>query len=416
MGDGPRGGKVRWLGSLGVIAALMTACGSAQTVPSVSVHAQASPTPSPASATSTLPPLPPPQPIPPLVGVASNSNAESLYSAAGARTAAFPDNDNPVSPLGDRLLAEQQTSLDGNGGYGVDALVAITSTGAISNLETIADPKDFIDAIGSEDGTEWAWMMKGPVSGCAGNSPETETDVYIGSAPGQSKLIATLPVLKPLGLGWTFHRWTAAGIVLSEGGPPGCYEGPQINPNHTDLLNPTTGTVTPLAPELGSGDCLLQDMADDGTVACIPSALVAPEHAPALSATVLRIVLPGGAERNVVAAPFLKGCATSSDVLFGNVLLSAGPELVSLTRWCAQNGEDTLVDTWIIDIETLNSVKVSVTEIGATGWLPGTTTLIATGDLGVGSPNTLGTYAVAADGAATQLTTADIGMESFEHF
>jgi hypothetical protein len=421
MGSGPRSGKVSWLGSSVVVAALMTACGSAQTSPSVSAHAQASPTPSPASATPTLPPLPPPQPIAPLVGVATSSNAESLYSATGTRTAAFPNNYNPVSPLGDRLLAEHQTALV-NGNYGVDALVAMTASGAVTKLETIADPADFIDAIGSEDGTEWAWMLKGPTGGCAGNPPApTETDVYIGTAPGESKLIAKLPPLKPVGRGWTFHRWTAAGIVLSEGGPPGCYEGPQINPNPTDLLSPTTGSVTPLAAKLGSGDCILQDAADDGTMACIPSGLVVEESTPAPSATVLRIVLPGGAEHNVVAGAFLQGCDVKSDVLFGNVLLSPGPELVSLTRWCQNQNNDgeTLIDTWIIDIETLNSVKVSVPGLEATGWLPGTSTLVATGDAleGVGlTNNTSGTFLIAADGSATQLTTADIGMESFVHF
>lgn len=420
MGSRPCDGKVSLLGSLCVIAALMTACGAEQTSPTVSAHAEASATPTPALATPTLPPLPPPQPIPPLFGGPADGNTQSLYSAAGARTAAFPDQYAPISPLGDRLLAEHQTALV-NGFYGIDALVAITATGAVSKLETITDPADFIDAIGSDDGTQWAWMMKGPLNGCGGTPPpETDTDVYIASAPGQSKLIAKLPPLKPIGLGWTFYRWTAAGIVLSEGGPPGCYQGPQVNPNPTDLLDPATGTVTPLASKLGSGDCILQDIADDGTMACIPSSLVIAEKAPAPTATVLRIVLPGGAEHNITAAPFLKGCATTTDVLFGNVLLSPGPELVSLSRWCgnAKNDGNTLIDTWIIDIETLNMAKVSVTGLDATGWLPGTTTLIATGDALAGegpSGNTAGTYTVATDGSATKLTPDDIGMQSFVH-
>src|ERR1700690_791578 len=149
MGSRPRSEKVSWLGS-SVVVALMAACGSAPTSPSGSAPAQASPTPSPASATPTLPP--PPPPIAPFIGVATSSNAESLYSATGTRTAAFPDNYNPVSPLGNRLLAEHQSALV-NGRYGVDALVAMTASGAVTELETIADPADFIDAIGSEDGT-----------------------------------------------------------------------------------------------------------------------------------------------------------------------------------------------------------------------------------------------------------------------
>jgi hypothetical protein len=58
-----------------------------------------------------------------------------------------------------------------------------------------------------------------------------------------------------------------------------------------------------------------------------------------------------------------------------------------------------------------------VTGLGATGWLAGTTTLIATGDIdGLSAPSTAaGTYAVSADGMATKLTAADIEPQSFVH-
>jgi len=404
---------------MALVAVIASACGSAST-PNVSARVTASPTAAPLAATPTLPPLPPPPPVAPLLGYSANGNfTATLSTAAGVRTATLPANAQytVVSPLGNRLLAEHTITTSG-GDYGVDALDAMTATGSIARLETIADPSDFIDAIGSEDGTQWAWMMKGPTNGCAGTPPApTDTDVYISSTPGQATLLAKLPPLKPEGLGWTFHRWTAAGIVLSEGGPPGCYQGPPINPNHTDLLNPATGTVTPLAASLGTGDCILQDIADNGTMACIPSALVISETTPKPSATVLRIVFPGGTEHDITAAPFLQGCA-SSDVLFGGVYLSAGPEFVSLDRWCsAPNNGNELVDVWIIDVETLSMVKVSVPDLGATGWIPGTSTLIATGDIeDFSNQNSAGTYAVSADGTATKLTTVDIEPQSFAHF
>jgi hypothetical protein len=145
--------------------------------------------------------------------------------------------------------------------------------------------------------------------------------------------------------------------------------------------------------------------------------LVVDETVPKPSATVLRIVFPGGAEHNVTAAPFLQGCDLS-DVLFGGVYLSSGPEFVSLDRWCpAPHNGNELIDVWIIDVETLSMVKVALTDLGATGWVPGTTTLIATGDIeDFSNQNTAGTYAVSADGTATRLTTADIAPQSFAHF
>ena len=419
MGRRPLSGSIGWLGSLAVIAAVASACGSATTA-TVSARAKTSPTAAPTSAIPTLPALPPPTPAAPLLGYdVGGSFTSRLYDAVGARTATLPSNTayTVISPLGGRLLAEHNVPLSG-GFYGVDSLDAMTATGSIARLETINDPAAFIDAIGSDDGTKWAWMMKGAANGCAGLAPApTETDVYISATPGQATLLAKLPPLKPNGLGWTFHRWTAAGIVLSEGGPPGCYEGPPVNPNHTDLLNPVTGAVTALAMRLGSGDCLLQDIADNGTMACIPSASVLNDAAPTASDTVLRIVLPGGAQHDVTAGPLLQGCVFNN-VLFGGVYLSAGGEFVSLDRWCpAPHNGHQLVDVWIIDVETLNMVKASITNLGATGWLPGTTTLIATGDIAAYSDaNSTGTFAIAADGTATKLTAADIQPQSFEHF
>lgn len=420
MGRSPHSRSARWLGSLGLVAVIASACGSATTA-TVTARATASSTPAPHVATPTLPVLPPPAAIAPLLAYNQTGNfTQVLYSAAGAPTATLPAKApyQIVSPLGDRLLAEHTTATDSQGLYGIDALDAISATGSVSKLETITDPNDFIDAIGSEDGTQWAWMLKGPVNSCAGFPPNaTDTDVYISSTPGQEKLLAQLPPLKPQGLGWTFYRWTAAGIVLSEGGPPGCYEGPQINPNPTDLLNLSTGTVTPLASKLGSGNCELQDIADDGTMACIPSALLNGEAALAASATVLRIVFPSGTERNVTAAAFLNGCDVSKAMQFGGVLLSAGPEFVTLDRWCpAPHNGNERIDVWIIDIETLNSVEVSVTGLAATGWLAGTTTLVATGDNDEFGPSNMpGTYVVGADGVATKLTSADIQPQSFVH-
>jgi hypothetical protein len=411
-----RSTSFRWLAPVGLVAALATACGSATVTAHVTARATASPSATAVSPAPTLPIIPPPPPIPPLLAFNSTVNSgETLYSSTGARTGSLPTNTpySVVSPLGDRLLAEHR-----NGGGAVDSLYAMTATGATSKLEIISNPADFIDAIGSGDGTRWAWMLKGTVNGCAQPPPSATTYLYIGSTPGASTLVAKLPPLKGQ-LGWTFYQWTAAGIVLDEGGRPGCYEGPRINVDHTDLLNPTTGALTPLGPRLGSGDCILQDIADNGTVACVPSAVLTPSKAPAPSATVLRIVFSDGSQHNVTAAEFLPGCDVSHPVFFGNVSLSPGPDFVSLTRWCSlpHDSSTTLIDTWIIEVGTLNGVKISVSDLGAMGWFPGTATLVATGDqLGPGQQTTSGTYTVAADGTATKLTTADITSASFAHY
>lgn len=401
-----RSNSVRWLASVGLAAILATACGSAAATSHVSARATASP-----SATSATPP-----PIPPLLAFNPTPNSgETLYSATGARTGALPPNApyNVLSPLGDRLLAEHL-----NGGGGVDSLVAMTASGATSKLEAISNPADFIDAIGSGDGTKWAWMLKGTVKGCTQPTPSATTDLYIGSTPGAGTLVARLPPLAGH-LGWTFYQWTAAGIVLDEGGRPGCYQGPRINVDRTDLLNPATSALTPLDPKLGTGQCILQDIADDGTIACMPRAIVIPSKAPAPPATVLRIVFSDGAQHDIPAAAFLRGCDVSRPVEWGNVSLSSGPELVSLSRWCSAPHDNvtTLIDTWIIDIGTLNVVKVSVSGLGPTGWLPGTATLVATGNsLGIGGQSSAGTYTVTADGTATKLINADIMSACLAHF
>jgi hypothetical protein len=411
-----RASSVPWLASVGLAAILATACGSAAATSHGTARATASPSATSVSATPTLPVIPTPPPIPPLLAFNPTPNSgETLYSYTGARTGALPPNSpyNVISPLGDRLLAEHL-----NGGGGVDSLVAMTASGATSKLEAISNPADFIDAIGSGDGTRWAWMLKGTVNGCTQPPPSATTDLYIGSTPGTSKLVARLPPLTGH-LGWTFYQWTAAGIVLDEGGRPGCYEGPRINVDRTDLLNPATGALTPLDPKLGTGDCILQDIADDGTIACMPRAIVVPSKAPAPPATVVRIVFFDGTQRDIPAAAFLRGCDVSRPVEFGNVSLSSGPELVSLSRWCSvpHDNVTTLIDNWIIDIETLNGVKVSVSGLGATGWLPGTTTLVATGNpLGIGGQSSAGTYTVTADGTATKLTNADILSACLAHF
>jgi hypothetical protein len=416
MSSPARSTSLSWLTSVGLVAVLATACGSATVTAHVTARATVSPSATPISPTPTLPPIPPPPPIPPLLAFNSTLNSGgTLYSSTGVLTGSLPAN-SPylvVSPLGGRLLAEHQTSHGG-----VDSLYAMTATGATTKLETISNPADFIDAIGSADGTRWAWMLKGTVNSCAPPPPSATTYLYIGSTPGASRLVAKLPPLKGQ-LGWTFYQWTAAGIVLDEGGRPGCYQGPRINVDHTDLLNPTTGALTPLGPRLGTGNCILQDIADDGTIACIPTAVLVPSQAPAPSATVLRIVFFDGTQHNLTAAAFLRGCDTSHPVFFGNVSLSSGPDFVSVTRWCSQphNSSNTLIDTWIIDVGTLEGVKVSVSGLGATAWLPGTATLIATGDqLIFGAQGTTGTYSVAADGTATQLINADVSPASLAHY
>src|SRR5579863_2864914 len=114
MGRRPLSGSVRWLGSLGLVAAIASACGSA-TSATVTAHATVSPTPAPLAATPTLPVLPPPAAIAPLLAYNQTGNfTQTLYSAAGVPTATLPAKApyQIVSPLGDRLLAEHTTAVN----------------------------------------------------------------------------------------------------------------------------------------------------------------------------------------------------------------------------------------------------------------------------------------------------------------
>ncbi len=399
----PRRGPAadRCIAALATIA--LAGCG-ASTLPTSA--AQTSPTPAPSSIAT---PAPVPVPLPPLEGTDSAGNT-ILYNASGMATAtlAAGSPDSVVSPLGNRLLAERS-----NAAHAVDALDAISADGSTQQLETIGDPAGFIDAIGARDGRAWAWMMKGTTNGCAGQRPPAATtNVYVASRPGSEALIAQLAPLSN-GAQWMFYQWTAAGIVLTEGGPTGCSNGPRINTDPTDLLNPSTGSVTPLASRLGTG-CVLQDMADNGTVVCTTLNYFKSQSPIAASATLLRIVSPSGRSEEVTAAQFLQGCSSpmgSPAPAFGDMSISGDGRYVSVTQWC--NGQQTVqATTWVIDAQTLAVTQVSVAGIGAVEWLPGEDTLIATvanTNYGAPPPSGDGTYAVSPHGQATELTGSDIG-------
>ncbi len=398
---------------IGVLTLASTACGA-----TTAVVAKAKPTTSatagPVSPEATLAPLPPPPPVGPLVSVTSDNNTRSFYSAAGKLTFVVPANFpyDVISPLGGDLLGEK---TDPHGG--VSALVAITATGAVTPLETIAKPADFIDAMGSAATHTWAWILRGTGGGCGGEPPPATTcDVYVSSTPGKGTKIATLPPIRA-GVQSQFYRWTAAGIVLTQGGPPGCASGPRFNADLTALLNPTTGALTELDPKLGSDHCILQDFADDGTIACMP--MVTGPSPPGPSTVVLRIVFPDGTVHNVKAAPFLPGCVASGGSAYGDVSLDSGSDLVAVTRYCdgphiLGSPYNQLIDTWIVDTETLNMAKVNVSELDAIGWIPGTSTLIEAGTQNI-FPDVYATYAVAPNGVATKLDNADANIVSFAH-
>lgn len=395
---------------IAVIATIALAGCGARTLPTSAAHT--SPTPAPSSIAT-----PAPVPVPPLEGTDAAGNT-ILYNASGIATAtlAAGSPDSVVSPLGNRLLAERS-----NAAHAVDALDAISADGSMQQLETIGDPANFIDAIGARDGRAWAWMMKGTTNGCAGQPPPpATTNVYVASKPGSEALIAQLaPLNGGAGRQWMFYQWTAAGIVLTEGGPPGCYNGPRINTDPTDLLNPSTGSVTPLTSQLGTG-CVLQDMADNGTVVCAPSSDLASQSPIAASATLLRIVSRSGRSQEVTAAQFLQVCSSPmGSPYYGDMSISGDGRYVSVTQWCSEP-QTVLATTWVIDAQTLAVTRVSVAGIGAREWLPGEHTLIATVEntnygqppsgCGTGGPVACsGTYAVSPDGQATELNSADSG-------
>lgn len=402
--------SIRLLGVVGVLGLVSTACGSAK---AVVAKAKPSTTAAIQSPSATLLPLAPPPPVGPLVAFNFNNHAASLYSVGGTLTASLPATSpyEIISPLDGSLLGEKRSPTGV-----VSALVRIASNGSVTPLETIANPADFVDSIGSDGSDEWAWMLKGKLVGCSGELPSAvSSDVYISSTPGTGRMIAALPPLQA-GVQWQFYRWTAAGIVLTQGGPPGCYSGPRINEDPTVLLNPTTGVVKPLDPQVGSDPCVLQDIADDGTIACIPHAVIFGTKPPAATTTVLRIVFPDGTQHNIIAGPFLAGCAPADGAAFGDVSLGGGSDLVSLTRYCADqhNPGNQIEDTWLIDTETMNVAKVDVSGLDAMGWIPGTSTLIASESENV-FPVLYETYAVSANGAATKLANVNADIVSFAH-
>ncbi len=382
---------------------VLGACGAIQGAGSPSSSPQnitASNTPSP-----TATPLPPP--IPPLLAYDS-AGRTVLYSAAGTATATFPPNApyQVLSPLGDRLLAEHTSA-----GH-ADGLTAISATGSTQLLEHFGTPADFADAIGARDGHAWAWMLHGGSTGCMGSQATPTTDVYESSTPGQSTVIAHLPSLAS-GASWTFYAWTKAGIVLREGGPPGCYEGPRFNDKATDLLDPATGQVTSLTAKMGSG-CLLQDIADNGTIVCKPVPGSSGIQALTATSLLLRIVAPGGSHRDLAAGAFITTCANGHP-LFGDVSIDDDGRYASLSRWCQPpSAPNPAVTTWIINTGTLAAVQSSVDSLDAAAWLPGPPVLIARAQQ-FQSP-TSATYAIAVDGTATKLMSAMVTESCLRHF
>ncbi len=330
-----------------------------------------------------------------------------LYTTTGVQTAAFPQ-DNPyqvLSPLGDRLLAAHITA-----GL-TDSLYAISAGGALEQLVRFANPADFVDAIGSRDGRAWAWMLHGTVSGCVAAPAGATTDVYVASSPGTGVPVIHLSPL-PGAAQWSFYQWTAAGIVLREGNPPGCYEGPRYNDKATQLLNPATGDLVPLGARMGDG-CLLQDIADDGAILCMPASVLGSGHTFSPATTLLRTVAPDGSHRDIPAADFIKTCAAPA--AFGDVSISGDAQDAAVTAWCGDvTASHPRISTWIVLLRSLLVLRAPMAGLDAVSWLPGRPTLIASAyAAGVPVP---GTFAVAVDGTATRLMSNGAVQQCLAHY
>ncbi len=393
------------------------ACGLAACGASPSAHATpAAPNPTLVASPPTAAPTPTPTPnppvlVPPLLGYDTAGHA-ILLDEGGAPTATLPRSSlySAISPLGSDLLATRLDSVT----HRVVGLAAINSGGDTRVLSSFAAGTDFIDAIGSPDGSQWAWMVNGSGLSCAGAAPpRMVTDVYVQAAGGNRRLLATLPSLGA-GVNWTFYQWTNAGIVLDEGGRPGCYGGPRVNVNATDLLDPTSGAVTKFKDRSGA-DCIVQDISDDGSAVCMMRPFVIANGRTV--GPLLHVISPAGIVTTVSSAPFVAACP--GPIEFGDVTMSRDARFVSLTGRCSASSSESADMTWVIDGHSAAIARSSVDGLEAMGWLPDRDLLVASGQLmtTVGpTTTTLGTFQVAPSGTATRLSSAALTWTSFAHY
>jgi hypothetical protein len=401
-----------------LLAVALAACGLDACGASPSAHATPvapHPTLVASAPTATSSPTPTPSPpvlVPPLLGYDTAGHA-ILFNESGTPTATLPRSSlySAISPLGSDLLA---TRLD-PATQRVDGLAAIDPGGDTRLLSSFAPATDFIDAIGSPDGSQWAWMVQGSGLSCAGEAPpRMVTDMYVQAAGANPRLVATLPSLG-LGINWTFYQWTNAGIVLDEGGRPGCYTGPRVNVQATDLLDPASGRVTKFKDRIGV-DCILQDIGDDGSAVCMMRPFVVANGRAV--GPLLHVVSPAGIVTTVSSAPFVAACP--GPIEFGDVTMSRDARFVSLSGLCSRSSSDSTDMTWVIDAHSAAIARSSVDGLEAMGWLPDRDLLVASGQLmttTVGPTTTTpGTYEVAPSGTATRLSSAALTWTSFAHY
>ncbi len=397
--------------STAVVISLLVACGGSR---ATSVARPTSrPTPSPPPATSAPSPeagtaTPAPSEaggfasaaLPPPLEALSSAGSAALYRINGRELASLPDASlySVASPLGSRLLLEHL------GAAGVDELAALSADGSIQDVANV-NPEQFRDAIGSPDGAELAWMLGGPAGCGSGTAAGGITEVHVSRvAPGSGSQADRLSPLRG-GVPWSFMGWTREGIVLREGALPcGASNGPSVSSASADLLDPTTGTVTSIAPRLGAG-CALQAFSQTGTMVCSPpSSLEGSSLAPA--AVLLRMVSPDGGWHDLAVGTLAAGC---SGAQFGDIRVSDDGDYASLSRWCF-SGTGARVTLWIVDTATLNLTEVSTTaNLQVAGWLPGSDNLLAVAFArwqGTLAPSVTGTYVISDSGAASKIMPA----------
>ena len=244
------------------------------TQPSPPVTA-AQPTVSPVDRSATAIPVPPVlfaviSGIRPENGDATNAHVD-LVDPVGALVAhvALPHGTSrqfgfPTAPVG-LTVGNTLGAYVSNG----DAVFRISRDGTATRLGAV--PSDVASMVISPDGSRWAYSV---VTWSNDATITATTDVFVGDAGTVGNRVVTLHRPNIEGTyegGYRPLAWTTKGILLGSDPTQVGGEGPFIDSGYAQavvvLMDPTAGAISqPLAPT----GCLFQDIADDGTVACLP--------------------------------------------------------------------------------------------------------------------------------------------------
>ena len=301
--------------------------------------------------------------------VVGEQGASNIITVAGKPTAPLPSDSNYLveAAMGSGfLLAHTGAQTDDWGGWDdTDHLDYMAPDGKVTRLWNFASGTRVLGEMARRDGSEFGFITQGTVSGCGGSDARSAAEVWVGSSPNQAHKIATLPKLADDGT-WQPYTWTAKGIVLAEGLGGGCAgEHLRINWRATDLMDPASGALTKLNSVLGD-NCILQDMADDGTMLCLPYA----DSSKNDFSGILRVVHTDGSHTDLTPPA---DCTRSADNPgFGIGAVSIAPDAghAAVATACPPPGGngDLVVKPSLLDLTT-GSFTVLTTGLQPDGWV-----------------------------------------------